>query len=74
MISSPPATVHVGRGGQQRGATPAPPLNTANAVSDTLIIARHGRLQGAEGGVSVVARPTASMFGLCPRLPHQSIG
>ena len=35
--SSPPTTVHVGRWGQQRGAAPAPPLDTATAVSDTLI-------------------------------------
>ena len=44
MTSSPPATIHVGRGGQQRGAAPAPPLDTATTVSDTLIVARHGRL------------------------------
>ena len=37
MTSSPPTTVHVGRGGQQHGAAPAPPLDTATAVSDTLI-------------------------------------
>ena len=37
MTSSPPTTVHVGRWGQQRGAAPAPPLDTAIAVSDTLI-------------------------------------
>ena len=74
MTSSPPATVHVGRGGQQRGAAQAPPLDTMTAVTDTLIVARHGRFQCAEGGVSAVARPTASMFGLFPRLPHQSIG
>ena len=74
MTSSPPTTVHVGRWGQQRGTAPAPPLDTATAVSDTLIVARHGRFQFSEGGVSVVARPTASMFGLFPRLPHQSIG
>jgi hypothetical protein len=53
--SLPPAIVHVGRGGQQRGAAPTPPLDTATAVSDTLIIARHGRFQCAEGGVSAVA-------------------
>ena len=44
MNSSPLATVHVGRGGQQRGAALAPPLDTATAVSDKLIIARHSRL------------------------------
>ena len=32
-----PTTVHVCRWGQQRGAAPAPPLDTATAVSDTLI-------------------------------------
>ena len=48
-------TVHVGRGGQQRGIAPAPPLDTATAVSGTLIVARLGRFQCAEGGVSVVA-------------------
>ena len=73
MTSSPPATVHVGRGGQQRGAAPAPPLDTATAVRDTLIVARHGRFQCAEGGISAVARPKASMFGLCPMFPHQII-
>ena len=57
MNSSPLATVHVGRGGQQCGASPAPPLDTATAVSDTLIIARHGRFQCAEGGDSAVAQP-----------------
>ena len=57
MTSSPPATVHVGRGGQQCGAAPAPPLDRATAVSDTLIVAGHGRFQCAKGGVSVVARP-----------------
>jgi hypothetical protein len=55
MTSSPPTTVHVGRGGQQRGAAPAPPLDTATTVTDTLIVAGHARLQGAEGGVSAVA-------------------
>ena len=40
MTSSPPATVHVGRGGQQCGAAPAPPLDTATAVSDMLIVPR----------------------------------
>jgi len=55
MTCSPPTTVHVGRGGQQRGIAPAPPLDTATAVSDTLIVARHGRFQCAEGGISVVA-------------------
>ena len=55
MTSSPPATVHVGRGGQQRGAAPAPPLYMATAVSDMLIVAKHGRFQCAEGGVSAVA-------------------
>ena len=58
MTSSPPTTVHVGRGGQQHGAAPAPPLDTVTAVSDTLIVARHGRFQCAEGGVTAVARPT----------------
>ena len=53
--SSPPATVHVGHGGQQRGAAPAPSLGTATAVSDMLIVAGHGQLQGAEGGISAVA-------------------
>ena len=57
MTSSPPATIHVGHGGQQHGAAPAPPLDTLTAMSDTLIVARHGRLQCAEGGVSTVARP-----------------
>ena len=38
MTSSPSATVHVGLWGQQRGAAPAPPLDTATAVSDTLIL------------------------------------
>ena len=38
MTSSPPITVHVGRWGQQWGAAPAPPLDTATAVSDTLIL------------------------------------
>ena len=52
MTSSPPATVHVSHGGQQHGAAPAPPLDTATAMSDTLIVARHGRFQCAEGGVS----------------------
>ena len=33
MTSSPPATVHVGRGGQQRGAAPALPLDTATTMS-----------------------------------------
>ena len=55
MTSSPPATVHVGRGGQQHGATPALPLDTATTVSDTLIVTGHGLFQCAEGGVSVVA-------------------
>ena len=55
MTSWPPATVHVGHGGEQHGAAPAPPLDMAILVSDTLIIAGHARLQGAEGGVSVVA-------------------
>ena len=41
----------MGRWGQQRGAAPAPPLDTATAVSDTLIVARHGRFQCAEGGL-----------------------
>ena len=57
MTSSAPATVHVGRGDQQHGIAPAPPLDTAAAVRDTLIVAGHGRLQCVEGGVSVVARP-----------------
>ena len=61
MTSSPPATVHVGRGGQQRGAALAPPLDTATTVSDMLIVARHGRFQCAEGGVSAVARPTVCL-------------
>ena len=55
-------TVHVGRGGQQRGAALAPPLDTATAVSDTLILTGHGRLQGVEGGVSAVARPTVCLI------------
>ena len=57
MTSSPPATIHVGRGGQQRGTAPALPLDRATEVRDMLIIARHGRFQYAEGGVSAVARP-----------------
>ena len=57
MTTSPPATVHVGCGGQQRGIAPAPPLDRATAVSDTLIVTGHGRFQCAAGGVSVVARP-----------------
>lgn len=61
MTSSPPATVHVGRGGQQRGTTPASPLDTATAMSDTLIVARHGRFQCAEGRVSAVAQPTVCL-------------
>ena len=61
MTSSPPTTVHVGRWGQQQGAALAPPLDTATAVSDTLIVARHGRFQCAKGGVSVVARPTVCL-------------
>ena len=39
-----------------------PPLDTATAVSDMLIVARHGRFQCAEGGVSAVARPTVCWF------------
>ena len=68
MTSSPPTTVHVGRWGQQRGAAPAPPLDTATTVSDTLIVARHGRFQCAEGGVSDVARPTLCLVSAqgCP--------
>ena len=42
-------------GDQQCGAAPALPLDTATAVSDTLIVARHGQFQCAEGGVSAVA-------------------
>ena len=61
MTSSPPATIHVGRGGQQRGVALAPPLDTATAVSDTLIVAGHGQFQCAEGGVSAVARPTVCL-------------
>ena len=53
--SSPPATIHVGRGGQQRDVAPALPLDTATTVSDTLIDARHGQFQCAKGGVSTVA-------------------
>ena len=56
MTSSPPATIHVGRGGQQHGAAPAPSLDMATVVSDMLIVAGHGRVQCAEGGVSAVAR------------------
>ena len=55
--SSPPATVHVGRGGHQRGTAPSPPLHRVTAVGDTLIVVGHGWFQCAEGGVSVVARP-----------------
>ena len=61
MTSLPPKTVHVGRWGQQWGATLAPPLDTATAVSDTLIVTRNGRFQCAEGGVSAVARPTVCL-------------
>ena len=46
----------MGRGGQQHGAAPTLPLDTATAVSDMLIVTGHARLQGAEGGVSAVAR------------------
>ena len=55
MTSSPPTTFHVGRWRQQHGAAPAPPLDMVTAVSDTLIVARYGRFQCAEGGVSAVA-------------------
>ena len=58
MTSSPPATVHVGHGGHQHGAAPAPPLDTVTAVSDMLITTGHGWFQCAEGGVSAVARPS----------------
>ena len=56
MTSSPPATVHVGPRGQERGATPAPPLDRATTVRDTLIIVCHARLRGADGGATAVAR------------------
>ena len=58
--SSPPTTVLVGRWGQQRGAAPALPLDTATAVSDTLIVARHGRFQCAKGGVLFVPKVAPS--------------
>ena len=78
MTSSPPATVHVGRGGQQRGAAPPPPLDRVTAVSDTLIVAGHGRFQCAEGGVSAVARPTVCLVcaQVCPikALGSQNVG
>jgi hypothetical protein len=56
--SLPSATVHVGHGGYQHGAAPAPPLGTATMVSDTLIAVGHARLQGVEAGAAAMARPT----------------